>query len=364
MFSIFWLLSLVMSAWFKCLFSVTIRGSPVSSWNGGVSLQQTRSGKGLKCKSVFHVNIQPAQLESAVTKCLKEADILKHHSIAFPALATGTHKLPADKVAGEMLKAIHQYALQKPQHSIQVSIVIFQSKLLGSFVKMLQPFLKTFHASCSTYSILPPTATNVDTPIDMSQNVSTTIDSVHAVSAAKLLFRIFGNNGNSVQKAASELGSYFNKNFVRETFDTVVSPSADIIKMCSDNCVTLHHDSNLNSITLIGQKCWVDNIRRKVENDNILHEKMMCLKHEAELLQKHIEWQYQISDMSFAPYSADVNFQIEKAFKNHEPIYIHKDPFDSFCIDFDKKIETKNTPNSSTVPVRRKDLLDCYRDGK
>ena len=76
----------------------------------------TKASGGLKCKSVFHVNIQPAQLESAVTKCLKEADILKHHSIAFPALATGTHKLPADKVAGEMLKAIHQYALQKPRY--------------------------------------------------------------------------------------------------------------------------------------------------------------------------------------------------------------------------------------------------------
>ena len=313
----------------------------------------TKASGGLKCKSVFHVNIQPAQLESAVTKCLNEANNLRYHSIAFPALATGNHKLPADKAASEMLMALHQYALQKPQHTILVSIIVFQSQLLSSFLKIFQPFQ-------------PPNSTNVDAHIEMSQNDPTTIHSVPTDSAAtpSFLLRIFGKNGGSVLTTATVLYDYFNKNFVSETFDTIVSPSAEASKMCSDNCVTLHHDSKLNSITLTGQKCWVDNVRRKFENDNILHEKMMSLKREAELLQKHVEWQHQISDMTFVPYSAGVNFQIEKAFQNKEPIYHHNESLDSFCIDFEKKIETKTKPNSSAVPVRREDLLDRYRNGK
>ena len=291
----------------------------------------TPASGGLKCKSVFHININPALLESAVTECLKEADGRKYRSISFPALATGNHKSSADKVASEMLKAIQQYALQNTQHTTTlVSIVVFQKDLLV-------PFLKSFSSA-----FLPGTV-------------------------SPFLFRIFGNRDHGIKAAAEFLMEHLNKNFICENVsveNVEFKPSPEVIKLCSDNCVTLDHDATHNTISLTGRKAWVHTISKKIVKDNIQLTKMASFKREAELLQKQVEWQHQISDKSYVAYSAEINFRIEEAFKAKQPKYDHDDLSDSFFIDFKANTETKTKPKSSTVLVKREDLLARYIGGK
>ena len=316
----------------------------------------TPASGGLKCKTVFHVNVNPALLESAVTECLKEADRQKYQSISFPALATGNHKSSADKVASEMLKAIQQYALQNAQHAtILVSIVVFQSDLHLPFLKALQSFS----------SALLPDTEDIDT---QGQRLSIANDSVSKDNTVSpFVFRIFGNHADGLKIAAEILIEHLNKNFICENVcveSTEFKLSPEVIKLVSDNCVKVDHDATRSIITLTGRKVWVDTISKKILNDNIQLTKMASLKREAELLQKQVEWQHQISDKSYVAYSAEINFYIEEAFKVKQPKYTHDDPSDSFCIDFQTLTETKTKPNSSAVPVRREDLLARYTEGK
>ena len=312
----------------------------------------TPASGGLKCKTVFHINVNPALLESAVTECLKEADRQKYQSISFPALATGNHKSSADKVASEMLKAIQQYALQNTQHATSISIVVFQLDLLLPFLKALQSF---------SSALLPDIGTQ-------GQHMSNTIDTVtRDNTVSPFVFRIFGNHDHGTKTAAELLMEHLNKNFICEIVSvesTEFKPSPEVIKLCSDNCVTLNHDPTQNTIILTGQKAWVDAISKKIVKDSIQITKMASFKREAELLQKQVEWQHQMSDKSYVAYSPEINFRIEEAFKAKQLKYDHDDPSDSFCIDFKTNTETKTKPNSSAILVRREDLLARYIGGK
>ena len=305
----------------------------------------TPASGSLKCKCVFHINVNPSQLQLAVTICLNEADKQKYRSISFPALATGNHKSAVDKVANEMFKAIQLYALQNPQYMTLICIVILQPELFD-------PFLKIFRLCCSTSSSDIPAGRNTIDPV--SKNTS---------SVFSFVFRIVGDSDQGVQAAAVLLDEHLSNNFACEKIDQVViNPSPDITKTCSDNCIIIDHDTVLHTITLTGRKQLVEHIRRRIESDNIKHQKMMSFKREAELLQKHIEWCHQISDMSYVPYSIEINFQIEEAFQSKKPKYNHNDASDSFCIDFKAMTETKD--NNPPVLVRREDLLSRYREGK
>ena len=315
----------------------------------------TPASGSLKCKFVFHINVNPSQLLLAVTTCLNIADSQKHLSISFPALATGNHKSAVDKVASEMCNAVHRYALQNPQYMTLIYIVIFQSELFD-------PFLKAFHLCYSTNFPLSSDTACVDVPT-RSKTIITSVP--RDSSASSFVFKIIGNSDQGVQAAATLLDEHLCNSFSCEKIDNVVvNPSLDVTKSCSDNYITLHHDSMQNTITLIGRKLWVEQIRRKIDYDNTKHKQMISVKREAELLQKHVEWQHQISDMSYVPYSTEVNFLIETAYQSKLPKYDHIDSSDSFCVDFKAFTETKTNPNCPPVSVRREDLLSRYHEGK
>ena len=307
----------------------------------------------LKCKTVFHINVNPTLLESAVTECLNEADRQRYQSISFPALATGKRKSSADLVANEMLKAIQQYALQNIQHTTTlISIVVYQ-------LDLLLPFLKALQSSSS--ALLP----DIDTQGQFLSRANDSVSINNTVSP--FVFRIFGNHAHGLKTAAEFLVDHLNKNFTCENVSVESAefkPSPDVMKLCSDYCVTLDHDAIHSTITLTGRKTCVDTISKKIVKDNIQLTKMASFKREAELLQKQVEWQHQMPDKSYIAYSAEINFYIEEAFKAKQLKYDHDDPSDSFCIDFQTLTETKTKPNSSAVPVRREDLLARYTEGK
>ena len=318
----------------------------------------TPTSGGLKCKCVFHINVDPAQLQLAVTMCLKEADSKKYQSISFPAIATGNHKSSADRVANEMYKAFHQYALQTPKHTTLISVVIFQSELLD-------PFLRAFQNLCSLK--LKPTLSSDDEIADDISSTSTNADDITPPgnNAIPFSFRIFGRDENAIKGAAVVLDEHLRSAFVCERIDNIlVKPSADVHQLCNSNCVILSHDASANTITLSGRKHWVDVVRRKIENDNFEQEKMANFKREAELLHKQIQWQHQTSDKSYIPYTAEVNILIETAFQEKKQKYDHNDPSDPFSIDFTALNEIKPNSTNQPVIVKREDLLARYREGK
>ena len=315
----------------------------------------TPASGSLRSKCVFHVNVNPAQLQSAVITCLKEADSQKYHSISFPAIATGNHKSSADRVAHEMYKAFHQYALQNPQHTTRISVVIFQ-------LELLDPFLIAFQHLCSD----KPTLSSDDDISSSYTNVSNS-DDVTSIenNTTSFWFRIFGADESAVKRAAGVLDEHLSKTFVYDRINNIiVKPSADVHQLCKVKYVTLTYDPTANTITLSGRKCEVDVVGRKIENEKAEQEKIVSLKREAELLHKHVQWQHQTSDSSFVPYTAEVNLQIEKAFQAKKQTYNHDDPSDPFSIDFNAYNETKPNSKSPSVNVIREDLLTRYRGGK
>ena len=315
----------------------------------------TPASGSLRCKCVFHINVDPAQLQLAVITCLKEADSQKYQSISFPALATGNHKSSADRVANEMYKAFHQYALQNPQNTTLILVVIFQ-------LELLDPFLKVFQHLCSD----KPTLSSDD---DISSSYTNVLNADDVTSiennTTSFWFRIFGADENAVKRAAGVLDEHLSKTFVCDSINNIiVKPSADVLQFCKAKYVTLTYDATANTITLSGRKCEVDVVSRKIENENFEQEKIVSFKRQAELVHKQVQWQHQTSDLSFVPYTAEVNLQIEKAFQEKKQTYNHDDLSDPFSIDFTALNETKPNSKSPSVKVNRVDLLAQYREGR
>lgn len=88
----------------------------------------------LKCKKLFHVAMERFDryrartklevLKKSVETCLNRAETMGYTSIAFPALGTGNHRFPPERVAETMLECFVNHARQQTVSSLESIIVI------------------------------------------------------------------------------------------------------------------------------------------------------------------------------------------------------------------------------------------------
>ncbi len=109
------------------------------------------TGGNLPCKYVVHavgpvwgMNNADERLATAVFASLRLAESLGAHSIALPAISTGTFGFPKDRAAHVILHAICEYYRQNPQSQLGlVRLTLFDRETLDAFERIWDEEMKS-----------------------------------------------------------------------------------------------------------------------------------------------------------------------------------------------------------------------------
>ncbi|XP_053390224.1 uncharacterized protein LOC128553132, partial [Mercenaria mercenaria] len=96
------------------------------------------SGYNTRCKNIFHVALPPYSehaptsciegFQKVIMNCLERAFVLKHTSIAFPAMGTGSLGYPVEVVASEMFSSIEKFKEKNSHSTLERAFVVIYDK--------------------------------------------------------------------------------------------------------------------------------------------------------------------------------------------------------------------------------------------
>ncbi|XP_053406843.1 uncharacterized protein LOC123546491 [Mercenaria mercenaria] len=123
------------------------------------------SGYNTRCKNIFHVALPPYSkhaptsciegFQKVMMNCLERSDVLKHTSIAFPAMGTGSLGYPVEVVASEMFSSMEKFKERNPHSTLERAFLVIYDKDDDLF-----EYFKKTQKEISTSAVLPSSKRN------------------------------------------------------------------------------------------------------------------------------------------------------------------------------------------------------------
>ncbi|XP_052226217.1 protein mono-ADP-ribosyltransferase PARP14-like isoform X1 [Dreissena polymorpha] len=308
----------------------------------------------LACKNILHVVAKETAQEwkQVVVKCLKKAKGEGYQSIAFPALGTGMN-ISAAETAHAMCQAVKEFANEGCGTLTDVRFVIFQKEMVDNFkheAQGAQGMTGSEHGTKRKPSMTAArtqprnTSTNVNSvcliihAMEVS-DIRKAIDKINAmiadeVSTTRLSDSIIQRFDGTQESALRKIAEKHNVDF------RPISDGVEIVGMMAN----VHHASTLMN------KIIKDAIQ--IEND----------KQAAMILKDVVQWYYiDVTDEGddLNAYGLDLNYKIEKAFKNQDSQFMYKEDSVEVVVDFNtlQEYEKDEKDDNKKTKIVRKDLI-------
>ena len=349
--------------------TVIANGKPLEGERVAVT---NRTGK-LKCKSLFHINFEGNDTRSfvkVITNCLKKAEDSKYDSISFPAIGTGTHGYPPQEAAAGMMKAIEQFTASNPRYVKSIRLVLFQPSAYEEFLaKVRNPVQPGLWQRVLNYAMPSKSTPTWKTDESVPEEFHS-LDTEEEPELKELRIMVYGDNDKNIGVVEREIYSLIDENFTTEVVDDpyVDQLSASEVQTLKKKGKELQvdtkiHGAPLNQISLKGDKADVHQMKSYVIESFAKFERSASRKREAEQLHKVIKWKRMDSQNS-EYYDPETNYEIEKAYKNKDPMYTHQDDDQHFTIDF-SQFQVRDHNGGYTIQlVERCDVVKLLQQGK
>ncbi|KAK3095440.1 hypothetical protein FSP39_014712 [Pinctada imbricata] len=332
--------------------------------NGGPSSR-------LAAKFIVHIDAQNDKKtwKQKIMQILQKAEEIKMNSIAMPALGTGVGGVPVAEIAKHMYEAIEKFQKETPpQHLKEVHIVIFQQQMVQSFIIAMQGCFqgaKPKGILGKAWNYLKSGGGGETEDPKWQAKVSKQPPSTSCVTLV-----VFGDNGQDIDKAISHLEKIIEEDYNTKLFkERIISQlSQNQIKQIKhletkhDVEVTVDKDNNsiiLNGTNenLMGAADAIHTIIREAERNK-------QAKQQAELVSEMVQWCFLetgTDQTTMEEYPASVNFLIETAFRNKDPVVKFKDNSgNEYTISFQNMEEyPTSTPDDKVKVLRREKLKDA-----
>jgi len=354
----------------------------------------------LKFKHIYHV-ISPETKETkktngltkAVTTCLKKVDEQRLSSICFPAIGTGGVPVyKPNEAAQSICEIIIKHGHSNPHHLKRVRIVIFQSDIYQTFIRVSHDVLQSsqqpgFFTRALNYlwggSNEQQPSDEHNSHLHESERIprierTPSIPEFDAKSLpdnAVLHIQIFAGSTRQVDTTKTKVQKVIRDQFkadVIENDDRVSKLSkqqmSDLEEKAKALQVEIKCEPHLKRIKLKGDKEDVGELKTQIMNYFGRIALQEGDERVAKLLQDKITWGWlDDDDGQYESYNHMVNFAIEQAYQSFKSgdgqvDFVYKDEDDEECtINFDKMEESLS--DGTTYPVNRSDIHDKIREG-
>ncbi|KAH3812354.1 hypothetical protein DPMN_140784, partial [Dreissena polymorpha] len=261
---------------------------------------------GLACKHILHVVAKETAHEwkQVVVRCLRKAKAERYHSIAFPALGTGMNISPAD-AAQNMFQAVKEFAIEGCGSLTDVRFVIYQSEMVDDFKQAASQAQGVAGTNRKPSKVATRT---------LSENTSSNANSVCIV--------IYAMKESDIRKAIFKLdklieGEVSNTNFTDSIIQRFDDRQKEVFRRIANkhNVNVIPTSKGIEIVGMMANVHKASTSMNKIIKDAIQIEKAMILK-------DVVQWYYIVvtheGDEELKNYEVNLNFQIEKAFKNQD----------------------------------------------
>ncbi|XP_052261005.1 protein mono-ADP-ribosyltransferase PARP14-like isoform X1 [Dreissena polymorpha] len=301
----------------------------------------------LACKNILHVVAKETAQEwkQVVVKCLKKAKGEGYQSIAFPALGTGMN-ISAAETARAMCQAVKVFANEGCGSLTDVRFVIFQKEMVDDFKHEAQ------RSQGMTGTNRKPSMTAARAqPRNTSTNANSVCLIIHAMEVSDIK--------QAIDKIDALIdGEVSTTRLTDSIIQRLDERQEDALRRIAEKHNVDYRPSS-NGVEIVGMMANVINassLMNKIVKDAIQIEND---KQAAMILKDVVQWYYIDEGDELIAYELNLNYKIEKAFKNQASIFEYKEDSMDVVVDFNtlQEYEKDETDDNKKTKIVRKDLI-------
>ena len=366
----------------------------------------------LKCKKVFHVVIPQNDkqlLSKIIGACLKRAEKLQLHSVAFPAIGTGTLGYSLEEAAHGICSSIIAFGQKtNPVNVKRVRIIIFQKEMYQSFIDKFTEIANKpgilkqmgnnlmswlYGDGSSGVNKGPLSGSNSFTKSDVISHCPTmgspavakgplsgsdysaeTVVMAHSLTSVSeitensvLCVQIYAEDQQNVAKTKELLQRLIDDHFTNEKINSDLisklsqNQKDDLMSKAKQKHVQMTFETG-NCIQLKGDRTNVTYLKFYIQEIINQINSVESAKREAALYQTKVKWQWLNDSKHYVDYGELTNYQIEKAYqrdKNMQYTHLSEEGV-SETFNF-SKMEADN--NQKVSKIKRVDIEAMLREG-
>uniref|UniRef100_A0A8C8SNN8 Poly [ADP-ribose] polymerase n=1 Tax=Pelusios castaneus TaxID=367368 RepID=A0A8C8SNN8_9SAUR len=277
----------------------------------------TTQGGNLMCRKIIHL-VHHQDIKAQVSKVLRECELRKYTSVAFPAIGTGQAGQNPANVAEYMLDALVDFVSTKAvQHVKKIKIVIFQPHMQNAFYASMQkregvtvsPTSESWLSKITSFFTSKKCPTRKKRALVLEKKIDLAV------------FQICGESQKDVEATESWLNNLILKEQYENTIsDEVIESFGEVeVKQLSELQKSSHIIIHLETketpafVRVSGMTRDVCEASMKIQNmiKRVKADQEEQLK--AKLISQLVQWKYSINNSAFTDFDLLTNMHLEDA---------------------------------------------------